>query len=216
MEALRSTYIHGDIQHGHLSKDFRIELHCSFKVLFNILLPNIFCNPGLQGTMRMQCQVNLTETCQKLPVLSWKTCTAESCTAVAAVRVEGYEREEAYLYFQIHGVFSWSDQLCLHLPLLSLPLKLSENTLHRVNVARADGIPKVRGQLSHSRRIAEAGVKEGLRILQSPISVARHGLGLLSLLRLCACCWPGFKHQQVVVLHLCCLKCAAAKTKQTQ
>ncbi len=71
-EALRSTYIHGDIQHGHLSKDFRIELHCSFKVLFNILLPNIFCNPGLQGTMKMQCQVTLTKTCQKLPVLSWR------------------------------------------------------------------------------------------------------------------------------------------------
>lgn len=140
MEALRSTYIHGDIQHGHLSKDFWIELHCSFKVLFNIFLPNIFCNPGLQRRMRMQCQVTLTKTCQNLPVISWRTSTARSCTAVAAVSVEGYEREEAYLYFQIHRVFPWSDQLRFHLPLLSLPLKLSENTLHRVNVARADGV----------------------------------------------------------------------------
>ncbi len=72
LEALRSTYIHGDIQHGHLSEDFWVELHCSFKVLFDILLPNIFCNPGLQGTMKMQCLVTLTETCQKLPVLSWR------------------------------------------------------------------------------------------------------------------------------------------------
>lgn len=52
------TYIHVDIQHDDLGKDFWVELHGRLIILLNVFLPDILRYPGLQ-----QCSYSFSTHC---------------------------------------------------------------------------------------------------------------------------------------------------------
>ena len=62
-----------------------------------------------------------------------------------------------YLNFQIHGIFTGANQLCLHLLLFSVSVSLPENLLKAINITDTNSVSDGRRKLAQASWIAQAG-----------------------------------------------------------